>query len=177
MDTATLARPYARAAFELAGEHHTLDDWSAQLAFAAAVAADPRVASMHNDPRVDPGELAAMHRPQGLAADAPFGHFLALLADNRRLALLPDIAAMFESLRRAAEHTVEAHLRVAAQPDAAQAERLAAALKQRCGGAEVTLDIEVDPSMLGGAVLDIGGQVIDTSMRARLAQLQSALMR
>ena len=71
----TLARPYARAAFEVARAAGSLDAWSQALAFAAAVAADPRVAGLGNDPRVVPAQLVALHLPTGTAADAPFGHF------------------------------------------------------------------------------------------------------
>jgi F-type H+-transporting ATPase subunit delta len=176
METATLARPYARAAFELASEQHALDAWSAQLAVAVTISANKQIASMSNDPRVLPSELAAMYRPQDVAADAPFAHFLAVLAENRRLSLLPDVAQMFETLRRESEHKLKVSLRCAQAPEPAQTERMTAALKQRYHS-DIELDVVVDPEMLGGAVLDIGGLVIDGSIRARLAQLQTALMR
>jgi F-type H+-transporting ATPase subunit delta len=176
METATLARPYARAAFELASEQHALDAWSAQLATAAAISANPRMVAMNNDPRVEPAELAALYRPQDVAADAPFAHFLAVLADNRRLPLLADVAQLFDTLRRESEHKLKVRLRCATAPEPAQTERMTAALKQRYHS-DIELDVVVDPDMLGGAVLDIGGLVIDGSMRARLAQLQTALTR
>lgn len=176
METATLARPYARAAFELATQQQALDDWSAWLAASAGIAADPRVVAMNNDPRIEPTQLAAVYRPEGVDADAPFARFLAVMADNRRLPLLPDVSRMFDALRRESEHKLKVRLRCAQAPDPAQTERMAAALKARYHS-DVELDVVVEPDMIGGAVLDIGGLVIDGSMRARLAQLQTALTR
>jgi len=72
----TLARPYARAAFELAHGAGSLGAWSQALAFATEVAKDARVANFGNDPRVQPEQLVALHLPQGMAADAPFARFL-----------------------------------------------------------------------------------------------------
>jgi F-type H+-transporting ATPase subunit delta len=176
METATLARPYARAAFELASGQQALDAWSTQLAAAAGIAADPRVIAMNNDPRIEPAQLAAMHRPEGVDADTPFARFLAVMADNRRLPLLPDVSRMFDTLRRESEHKLKVRLRCATAPEPAQTERMTEALKARYHS-DIELDVVVEPDMLGGAVLDIGGLVIDGSMRARLAQLQTALTR
>jgi F-type H+-transporting ATPase subunit delta len=176
MEASTLARPYARAAFEAAGDEHALDAWSSNLAVAAGLAADPRLAGLGNDPRIGPEQLAELYRPADVAAGSPFARFLAVLADNRRLSLLPDIARLFDAMRREAEHRVRARLRCATQPTPEQEARLGEALKRRYDS-NIDLEIDVDPTMIGGAVLDVGGEVIDGSIRARLHQLQTALMR
>jgi F-type H+-transporting ATPase subunit delta len=170
----TLARPYARAAFEVAHAAGTLDAWSQALAFAAAVAKDPRVAGLGNDPRVQPAQLVALHLPAGLAADAPFGRFLAEMAEQRRLGLLPEAAELYEALKRESESQLLVKVTSAMTLDAAQAEQLKASLKRRFKR-EIELETSVDPSLLAGVVIDTGTEVIDGSARGRLAQLAGAL--
>lgn len=174
METATLARPYARAAFDLAREHQTLDEWSAQLAVAAAIAADPRMAALGTDPEVGAAELARLHRPNGVSDGAQFARFLDAMADNRRLSLLPQVASHFDSLRRAAERSVKVRMRFAEQPEQAQLDKLVEALRVKLDQ-RIELDVEVTPEILGGAIIDIDGEVLDGSVRAQLQQLQTAL--
>lgn len=175
METTTLARPYARAAFEAAHAAASMDAWSQALAFAVQVAADPRVAQLDTDPRVLPAQLVALHLPQGQPADAPFGRFLGELAEHRRLALLPEVAGLFEHYKRESESQLLVKVTSAMALDAAQAERLKAALKRRFKR-EIELETAVDPALLGGAVIDTGGEVIDGSARGRLERLANTLM-
>ncbi|MDF3982846.1 F0F1 ATP synthase subunit delta [Luteibacter sp. PPL201] len=170
----TLARPYARAAFEVAHASGALADWSAAFHFAAAVAVDPQVAGLGTDPRVLPTQLVAIHLPQGMAADAPFARFLAEVAENGRMGLLPDIAALFDQYKRESESTLKVKVTSALALDAAQAEQLQASLKRRFKR-EIELDTHVDPALLGGVVIDTGEQVIDGSARGRLQRLAGAL--
>jgi F-type H+-transporting ATPase subunit delta len=170
----TLARPYARAAFEVAQASGSLADWSSALNFAALVAADQRVAGLGNDPRVSPAQLVALHLPGGMAADTPFASFLAELADNRRMALLPEIAALYDDYKRESESTLRVKVTSALDLDAAEADTLRASLKRRFNR-EIELDTHVDPALLGGVVIDTGEQVIDGSARGRLQRLASAL--
>jgi F-type H+-transporting ATPase subunit delta len=170
----TLARPYARAAFELAHEAGTLSEWSQAFAFAAAVAKDPRVAALVGDPRVQPGQLVALHLPQGMGADAAFAQFLQALAEQRRLALLPEVAELYEEHKREAGSQLKVKVTSAMALDAAQAEQLKASLKRRFKR-EIELEAKVDPALLGGVVIDTGNEVIDGSARGRLQRLASAL--
>lgn len=170
----TLARPYARAAFELAHAASALAAWSQALAFAARVAADPRVAALGNDPRVQPAQLVALHLPEGIAADAPFAQFLGELAEHRRMALLPEVAALYEQYRRESESQLLVKVTSAMALDAAQAEQLKASLKRRFKR-EIELETSVDASLLAGAVIDTGSEVIDGSARGRLERLGNAL--
>ena len=171
----TLARPYARAAFELAHAGNALAAWSQALAFAAQVAADPRVAALGNDPRVLPKQLVALHLPGGVVADAPFAQFLGELAEHRRMALLPEVAALYEQYRRESESQLLVKVTSAMALDAAQAEQLKASLKRRFKR-EIELDTRVDASLLAGVVIDTGSEVIDGSARGRLERLGSALV-
>ena len=170
----TLARPYARAAFELAHGAGTLDGWSKSLAFAAAVACDERVAAFNSDPRVLPAQLAALHLPEGVTADAPFGQFLTEMAEQRRMALLPEVAELFEGYRRESEAQLLVKVTSAMALDAAQTEQLKASLKRRFKR-EIELETQVDASLLGGVVIDTGSEVIDGSARGRLTRLANAL--
>ncbi|WP_049620787.1 F0F1 ATP synthase subunit delta [Frateuria defendens] len=170
----TLARPYARAAFELAHEAGALAPWSQALAFAAAVAKDPRVAGFGNDPRVAPAQLTALHLPEGAPADGAFARFLGELAAQRRLALLPEVAELFEEYKRESEQQLLVKVTSAMALDAAQAEQLKASLKRRFKR-EIELETAVDPALLGGVVIDTGSEVIDGSARGRLARLAGAL--
>src|SRR3546814_12715034 len=95
----TLARPYARAAFSIARDDGKFADWSAALGFAAHVASDPRVAGLLGNPKLGDADAVALLSPAG--AQPLFGNFLALLADNRRLGLLPEIPGLYEAIGRA----------------------------------------------------------------------------
>jgi F-type H+-transporting ATPase subunit delta len=170
----TLARPYARAAFELAHAAGALSSWSQALAFAAAVAKDSLVAGFGNDPRVLPAQLVALHLPAGAAVDGPFGHFLAEMAEQRRLGLLPEVAELFEAFKRESESQLLVKVTSAMALDAAQAEQLKASLKRRFKR-EIELETRVDASLLAGVVIDTGSEVIDGSARGRLAKLASTL--
>lgn len=174
MEAITLARPYARAAFELARDSATLDTWSQQLAVAAGVALDPSVAALRNDPRVEPAQLVALHLPEGVAADSAFGHFLGQLAEHGRLDLLADIAALYEDFKRESEAVLKVRVTSAKPLDEAERDKLRDALKRRYQR-EIDLDTAVDAALLAGAVVDTGEQVIDGSARGRLAQLATAL--
>ena len=170
----TLARPYARAAFELASQASSLGDWSRKLAFAAQAAADPQVRSLFGNPRVTPSELASLFLKDGEPADSPFAGFLKVLADNQRLEALPEIAALFEQQKREAEKVLQVRVRTAAPIDAGETAKLKDALKRRFGR-DIELEQTIDPAVLGGAVIDAGEVVIDGSVRGRLHQLEAAL--
>ena len=173
----TLARPYARAAFGIARDEGAFAPWSQALGFAAQVAADPRVAHLLGDPKLGDADAVALLSPaagQGDAAGAPFARFLALLADNRRLALLPEIAGLYEELRSEAERVVKATVTSATLLPAAELDGIKAALKRRFGR-EVEVEAAVDASLIGGAVIDAGDVVIDGSLKGKLERLQAAL--
>ena len=173
----TLARPYARAAFALARgadgtSNGSLAPWSDALGFAARIAADPQVVSLLGHPKLTNADAVALLSPDG--ADEAFGRFLALLADNRRLALLPEIAGLYEDLRAEAERVVKATVTSATALPAAELNTIKIALKQRFGR-DVEIETAVDESLIGGAVIDAGDVVIDGSLKGKLERLQAAL--
>lgn len=178
-----VARPYARAVFELGRESGTLANWSALLADAAVAVADPRVRAALDQPS-ESGERVARimaaicltdQQAGTLASNGQGLNFLLLLAENRRLETLPDIAAAFEQLKADTENTMDVTLRAAAPVGDGQRERIVAALKQRFGR-DVRLHFVLDETLIGGARLQADDHVIDGSVSTRLAKLASALV-
>ena len=168
----TLARPYARAAFGIARDAGDYASWSNALAFAARVAADPRVTGLLGSPKLTHADAVSLLAIDG--ASEQVRSFLALLADNRRLALLPEIAGLFEELRTEAERVVKARVTSATALGAGELEGIKAALKKRFGR-DIEIETAVDASLIGGAVIDAGDVVIDGSLKGKLGRLQSAL--
>jgi len=171
---ATLARPYARAAFELAHAGGALADWTAQLEAAASLAADERVAKVLANPRRTQDEAVELLLPAGAAADGPFAGFLRELSIHGRLPVLPEIAAQFEVLRRDAEGTLKVIVRSAVTIDATQLAALKASLARRFQRS-IEITTLIDAALIGGAVIEAGETVIDGSVRGRLARLAQEL--
>jgi F-type H+-transporting ATPase subunit delta len=174
VEKVTLARPYARAAFEAARDSKDFARWSEMLAAAAATVADVRVAKLLSSPRVTPADLVELIA-EASRADEHGRNFLNTLALNRRLAVLPEVAALYEELRADVENIADVHITSAVQLDEAQRTRLAAALKQRLKR-EVRLHCDVDAGLIGGAVVRAGDFVIDGSLKARLERLATQIM-
>ena len=168
----TLARPSARAAYGIARDAGDYASWSNALAFAARVAADPRVTDLLGSPKLTHADAVSLLAIDG--ASEQVRSFLALLADNRRLALLPEIAGLFEELRTEAERVVKARVTSATALGAGELEGIKAALKKRFGR-DIEIETAVDASLIGGAVIDAGDVVIDGSLKGKLGRLQSAL--
>jgi F-type H+-transporting ATPase subunit delta len=169
----TLARPYARAVFSLASERGQLAQWSAMLAFSARAVSEPVVQAVLGDPRLDAQVLASTLSPPG-EADAVFAQFLSVLAENRRLPLLPEISGLFDAQRAEAERVVKATVTSATALDAGELAKIREALRKRFDR-EVELSAAVDASLIGGAIIDAGDVVIDGSLRTKLARLGAAL--
>ena len=174
-EKATIARPYARAAFEYANSHGALKQWSDALTIAATVASNSNVSKLLNHPRVSASQLVDLIVDvAGKTIDPSSRNFIATLASNRRLGLLPQISLMYETLRSEVENRAQAEVTSAAPLSEAQQRRLAAALKKRINR-EVVLNCSVDPELIGGAVIRCGDMVIDGSVKVRLARLASEL--
>jgi F-type H+-transporting ATPase subunit delta len=174
-DRATIARPYARAAFAHASESKDLAAWSTMLGAAAMAAADPRVSRLIGNPQVTGEQLVELLADASKGAAGQGGtNFLLALAENHRLALLPEIAEQFETLRAAVENVVDVEVIAAQEIAPAQQKKLAAALKKRLGR-EVRMHTRIDETLIGGAIVRAGDLVIDGSLKGRLARLGSAL--
>ena len=174
-DKSTIARPYAKAAFEQARERGRLGPWSEALRTAAAVVSDPRVEALLGNPRVTPEELTALiSEIAGPQLEEEGRNFVRTLADNHRLAVLPEISALFDELKGEAEGVMDVAVTSAVPLDEAQRAQLTAALQRRLGRT-VRLQCGTDPALIGGAVLRAGDLVIDGSLRGRLERIAYAL--
>lgn len=169
-DKNTIARPYAKAAFEAAGTAR-LGPWAEALRAAASVVTDPRVGSLLGNPRVLPGQLAELVIDvAGGGLDVEGRNFIRMLADNHRLDCLPEIADRFEQLKAEAEGTIEVTVTSAVPLSEAQRTELSSALARRLKRT-VRLQCATDPQLIGGAVLRAGDLVIDGSLLARLHRI------
>ena len=174
-ERATIARPYAKAAFEYARDAKALAEWSQGLKAAAEIVADPRVAAPTKSPQWTPADLASLVTDvAGAKLDAGMQNFVRVLAENHRLLLLPQISAHYEELRAAVENTVEVEVVSAVALDSTQQEKLKQALSKRLKR-QVHMRTSVDPTLLGGAVVRAGDLVIDGSMKGRLQRLATEL--
>jgi len=174
-ETITVARPYAQAAFLYADGQHALGDWSDMLALLAAVVVDGAMAELLDSPHLSEQQLADLiidicsNRLSDKCAN-----FVRVLAANRRLTLLQDIAALYEIQRQQAEGTIQAELVSAYPATDEQQARIIESLRRRLGK-EIELQCSTDASLLGGAIIRAGDLVIDGSVRGKLQRLGSVL--
>lgn len=177
MSNQVFARPYARAVFQLAQEQSALEDWSQTLELLALIAGDERAARFLRAPRIPAERRVEFVRAiAGDRLDTHGDNFVRLLAVNGRLPLLREIHEQFEALRAEAEGRVAVRVTSAIKLTQQQEKEIAQALKKRLER-EITLESEVDESLLGGAVIHAGDLVIDGSLRGRLRRLGSRLVR
>jgi len=177
----TLARPYAKAAFGLASESadgsSALHQWQHMLRLASQIAANPDVHALLDNPLISTAQVVELFTSTaGEQFNDRFNRFVGVLADNNRLSLLPEITALFEHLKQEAEQKLEVRVVSAVALSDEQASRMSAALARRFE-CEIELQQEIDESVLGGAVIYTGDQVIDGSLRGRVEKLASTLSR
>ena len=171
----TLARPYARAAFQFAVDNGAVDSWHQALVTVAAVVAEPSVAKVLDDPATTASQRAQTVATV-LGGDLPTGvtQFVSVMAENHRLTLAGEVATLFAELRSALD--AAANVTVTSAFDVADAtiEQLAASLTTKLGKT-VEMTVETDASLIGGAIIRAGDMVIDGSVRGRLHKLATAL--
>ena len=176
-DNVSIARPYAKAVFELAQESKSYPMWAAALAQLTAVSQDEDFNGLVKDPRVDRHRLAELLID--ISKDVlPEGgtNFVNLLVQNDRLTALTDIEQLYTELVAKAEASVNATVVSAIALTDAQRMSLEAALESRLG-LKVNLEETVDSSLIGGAVVKAGDLVIDGSAQGRIEKLTTVLLR
>jgi F-type H+-transporting ATPase subunit delta len=181
-DNNTIARPYARAIFEIAEGAGALADWSESLAVAGQLLGDRDLVEYLGDPDLSDERrfefLSGLFDKAGsrlLAGDDKKGrNFLKLLIENDRVGVLPEISQHFEALKAEVENSVDAVVTSAVALSEQQLAEIADSLKKRLGR-EIRITTKIDETLIGGAVIRAGDVVIDGSLRARLDGLANAL--
>ena len=173
-ELSTLARPYAKAAFEYAiGDD--LAGWSTQLALAAAVAQTDNMVRVLSSPSLTCAQQAQYFIDVcGEALSAKAQNFIKVLADNKRLTLLPEIAALYEQFKANREKSVDVEVATAFELDADIKEKLAKALSGKLER-DVNVQTSIDKNLLGGVVVRAADVVIDGSIRGRLNKLAETM--
>jgi F-type H+-transporting ATPase subunit delta len=171
----TLARPYAKAAFELAQGDSNLAAWDDMLSAVAQVTADKSMNDWLQSPHSTADKaVEIIVEAMGGEIDTRFHGYLGVLADNDRLSLCGEISRLFQQLRQDAEKRLAVRVVSATPLQESEAERMQTALAKRFDR-EITLSNDVDPEVLGGAIIYAGDQVIDGSILGRLKRLENSL--
>ena len=174
-ELSTLARPYAKAAFEFAADAKDLQGWAQSLATAAVVTQQSAVVKLLGSPSSTAAlQAATVIDICGDALNAIGQNFVVILSENRRLTLLPQISQQFEIMKANREKAIDVEVTSAQTLDAAQQQMLTEALSEKLER-KVNMQVSLDKSLLGGAVIRAGDTVIDRSIRGRLTKLAETL--
>lgn len=173
-ELATIARPYAEALFRVA-KSGNLPAWSDLVSEMAQVAALPDVKALADNPKVSDKQtadtfLSVLKSPVNDEAK----NFVAMLAENGRLTLLPEIGTQFHALKNAQEGAADAEIASAFELSEAQVKELVALLEKRFGR-KLNPSVAVDKNLIGGVRVVVGDEVLDTSVRAKLQQMRVVL--
>lgn len=171
----TLARPYAKAAFEYARANKALDVWSSSLAVVASVVQQPAVEELLDSPTATSEQKAVtLFDLCGEELDKKVSNFVTVMADNKRLGLLKEVQQLFEDFKSQQEKFADITVSTAFELDGAVEKALADKLSKTLES-EVSLSAVVDKSLIGGVVIRAGDTVIDGSVRGRLAKLAETI--
>lgn len=169
----TIARPYAKAAFEFALESSELDKWAEMLSFSAQIVQDSQIASLIESERpTTVVEVIAAVCQEQLSEQGL--NLIKLMAENERLEALPNVLALYLEFKADHDRIITAEVISASELDAQQLEQITASLEQRLER-KVKLDCSVDPSIVAGFIIRAGDLVIDSSVQGQLAKLADTL--
>lgn len=171
----TLARPYAKAAFEFARQAKDLAGWEQALQTAAAISGYPGVESLFDSPNYTSEDKAdTFVEICGDAINQRQSNFIQVLAEHKRLALLPQVLELFVLYKANHEKTVDVEIYSAFAISSELEQKLVDSLKAKLDR-KIELRTEVDSTLIGGALIRAGDMVIDGSARGRLAKLSEAM--
>lgn len=171
---ATIARPYAEALFRVA-KSGNLAAWSDLVSQMAQVATYPDIRALAQNPLVTNEQLAdTFIAALGSSITAEAKNFISVLADNDRLTLLPEIAEQFHVLKNADAGSADVQIESAFALTDAQLKDLVGSLEKKFGR-KLIATVTINEALIGGVCVTVGDEVFDTSVRAKLQQLQAAL--
>jgi F-type H+-transporting ATPase subunit delta len=170
----TIARPYAQAAFDYAVENNAIAEWQDMLLFAAEVANNETIKELIS------GSVAAEKLAEifngvcGEQLNQQGQNLIKVLAENKRLQVIPDISVLFTEMKAAYEKEIDVDVTSAVDLDEKQQADISASLEKRLAR-KVKLNCSVDPELIGGVLIKAGDTVIDGSLRSKLNRLVDAL--
>lgn len=171
----TVARPYAEAVFRTAVANNTLSAWSEMLKVAAKVSENERVKLLVNDPVIATKKLEEMLLSVlDNTINDEGRNLILLLVENNRIGILPQISALFEQLKASHDGVLEARITSAFSMDDLQKNSLVANLEQKFKR-KIEAKVSVDPELIGGVKVEIGDEILDTSVRGKLELMAVAL--
>ncbi|MBP7980869.1 MAG: F0F1 ATP synthase subunit delta [Tolumonas sp.] len=173
-EVTTIARPYAKAAFDFAVEQKAVDSWLEMLVFAAEVSKDSTLQQVIHS-SIAPDQLAQLFIQICGEQLNEYGHnLIKVMAENGRLSVLPDVLVEFTALKAELDKEVEAVITSAAALSDAEKTKIQKSLENRYQR-KVRLTCQLDPSLMAGLVIKIGDDIIDASVRSKLTRLAEAL--
>jgi F-type H+-transporting ATPase subunit delta len=174
-ETRTIARPYAEAVFKLAKTSGSLPAWSEMLQLLAAIAMDEQIKVLIGNPKVPPKRLGELLL--GICGDKLTDegrNFVLLLAENGRIEVLPEVSEMFEQLKTRHDGVLDAKVTSAFAMSDAQLKDLVTDLEARFKR-KIEAKVSIDPELIGGVKVEVGDEVLDASVRAKLEAMAVAL--
>ena len=171
-NVSVIAKPYAKAAFEFANEHNAIEQWSNELGAFAGIVETDAVANIIASPMLSQSEIVATVKDQ---LNQKFANFLSLIAKNKKLELLPSIALQFENIKNAQSNNNFANVTLAYKASAELLENIKLSLEKKFG-CSIELDVKIDESLIGGAIIRVGDTVIDDSVSGRLEKMKNILL-
>lgn len=174
-ETITIARPYAKAAFEAAKASDALVAWSEMLAYAGAVANDDKMKVVLDHPSLTSEQKAQVFKDIcGDKINADGARFVAVLSENNRIGLLADIADLFDHYKAQLEQSIDVEIESAFELDNGQQDKLAQALSKKLDR-KVLVTATTNSDLIGGAIIRAEDLVIDASVRGKIAKLAEAI--
>ncbi|MCX7273588.1 MAG: F0F1 ATP synthase subunit delta [Burkholderiales bacterium] len=173
-ESLTIARPYAEAVFRLARDAGALPSWSDALGRLAAIAGNESARELLGNPRLTTDQVSQLLADAAGQLAPEQMNLVRVLSENERLAVLPEIAQHFETLRSGFENVVDAHVVSAFPLSDAQVAQVVDTLQAKYGRT-VKVSVSIDADLIGGVSVQVGDEVMDASVRGKLAQLAGVL--
>lgn len=172
---ATIARPYAKALFGLAQEKDQIKSWLGGLKELAAIVKDEKVISLIEQPDASASEKAKLLIDLADLSDNGLANFVTVLAEQKRLLVLPEVYTQYQDLALTLNNTKSAMIYSAYELTQAQIDDLTAMLKKRFDS-NLEVSTQIDPELIGGVKVEVGDQVLDLSVQGKLNALYTTMI-